>query len=66
MHFRAVLARSQTALALGHYRYGEGLIRLCGIWWGCAVRDDAVVLITCYGRYRHDLIEERRRHASQT
>lgn len=58
---RTLYQRSRTALILGHYRYGEGLIRLCGVWWGCVEYPDAIVLTTCLGRYREDLIAERRR-----
>lgn len=58
---RKLHQRSQTALMIGHYRYGEGLIKLCGVWWGCAVYPDAIVLVTCYGRQKADLIAERRR-----
>ena len=53
--------RSQTALICGLYRQGEGLIKLCGVWWGCVVQDQAIVLTTCYGRQEHDMIAGRRR-----
>ncbi len=63
---RTLRERTLTAVMLGHYRQGEGLLQVHGIWWGCVERDGAYVLTTCYGRQDVDLIAERRRYSATT
>jgi len=70
MVFKRLRERSQTALLCGLYRQGEGLIKLCGVWWGCVEYQDAIVLTTCLGRSTTMPKPERRRgpdgNASET
>lgn len=61
MNRRSLHRRSQTALRVGLYSYGEGLIKLCGIWWGCVVQSSSIVLTTCYGRQDRNMILARTR-----
>lgn len=54
-------ARNLTALHIGLYQQGEGVIKLCGIWWGCVVKDRQLILTTCYGYQNHNMIKKRMR-----
>lgn len=51
--------RTETALRVGLYQQGEGVIKLCGIWWGCVVRDRQLILTTCFGYQPYNMIKKR-------
>jgi hypothetical protein len=51
--------RCVTCLRVGHYRFGENLIRLYGVWWGCAVDGSVLSLTTCYGHQQNNMIVKR-------
>lgn len=55
--------RCQTALQIGHYRYGRGVIKMYGVWWGCIVKGRELILTTCYGKLDYDLIQHRSKMA---
>ncbi len=57
---RKLQQRCQTAVLCNLYQYGEGVIKLYGVWWGCALKGQDITLTTCYGRQDHDMIAARR------